>query len=296
MIEHAAQSAAQLTHRLLAFGRRQISRAAAGRSRRLPGRRAAAAGAHPGRQRRAQRPAPSPASGRCAIDVVQLEQVFLNLAANARDAMPGGGRFTVAIENVVVKPPDDGDVRRDRRRWLAASYVQLRFTDTGAGMSATVLERIFEPFYTTKDAGKGTGLGLAAGVRHRPPERRLHRGALQAWSRKRAATAAAARRASDRSRLHAERGSRTVKVEPTPTSLSTVIVPLRGIDDLLRDPQAQPQPRVVPLGGARSKRSKMRLRCSAGCRCRRRARAGRRSDPRRRRPRRRRRSGGRART
>jgi two-component system cell cycle sensor histidine kinase/response regulator CckA len=77
--------------------------------------------------------------------------------------MPNGGRFTIAIENVVVKPPEKGDGGAHAAAdTLAVSFVQLRFTDTGVGMTTAVLERIFEPFYTTKDAGKGTGLGLAA--------------------------------------------------------------------------------------------------------------------------------------
>jgi PAS domain S-box-containing protein len=163
VIEHAAQSAAQLTHRLLAFGRRQshapqlIDPAAyLADMRPLLAR---TLGDHVALTTRAD-----PGIWPVRIDIVQLEQVFLNLAANARDAMPGGGRFTVVIENVVIKPPDKGDDGGSPAEddVLAASFVQMRFADTGAGMSAAVLERIFEPFYTTKDVGKGTGLGLAA--------------------------------------------------------------------------------------------------------------------------------------
>lgn len=163
LIEHAAQSAAQLTHRLLAFGRRQSH------APQLVDPAAYLADMRPLLARTlgddvVLTTRADPGIWPVRIDIVQLEQVFLNLAANARDAMPGGGRFTVAIENVVIKPPDKGDEGRSLAEddVLAASFVQMRFADTGAGMSAAVLERIFEPFYTTKDVGKGTGLGLAA--------------------------------------------------------------------------------------------------------------------------------------
>jgi PAS domain S-box-containing protein len=162
VIEHAAQSAARLTHRLLAFGRRQVHTpqlvdlaAYLTDVRPLLAR---TLGDDVGLATRAD-----PGIWPVRIDVGQLEQIFLNLAANARDAMPNGGRFSIAVENVVIKPPETGDgganAAADK---LALSFVQLRFTDTGVGMTAAVLERIFEPFYTTKDAGKGTGLGLAA--------------------------------------------------------------------------------------------------------------------------------------
>ena len=162
MIEHAAQSAARLTHRLLAFGRRQVHTpqlvdlaAYLTDVRPLLAR---TLGDDIGLTTRAD-----PGIWPVRIDVVQLEQIFLNLAANARDAMPNGGRFTIAVENVVIKPPEKGDGGGHASAdTLAASFVQLRFTDTGTGMTAPVLERIFEPFYTTKDVGKGTGLGLAA--------------------------------------------------------------------------------------------------------------------------------------
>jgi len=162
VIEHAAQSAARLTHRLLAFGRRQIH------TPKLVDPAAYLADVRPLLARTlgdnvVLTTRADPGIWPVRIDVAQLEQVFLNLAANARDAMPGGGRFTVAAENVVVRPPEEGNGgAHSAADMLAASYVQLRFTDTGVGMTAAVLERIFEPFYTTKDAGKGTGLGLAA--------------------------------------------------------------------------------------------------------------------------------------
>jgi two-component system cell cycle sensor histidine kinase/response regulator CckA len=90
-------------------------------------------------------------------DRVQLEQVLMNIAANARDAMPKGGRFTIAtsiasaeaVVGITGLPAADGD------------YVQLTMSDSGTGMDARTRERLFEPFFTTKELGKGTGLGMA---------------------------------------------------------------------------------------------------------------------------------------
>jgi CheY-like chemotaxis protein len=87
----------------------------------------------------------------------QIEQVVLNLAINAGDAMPQGGRLLVATENI------DVDEERARRHppMSAGRYVRLTMNDTGMGMTAQTQAHIFEPFFTTKERGKGTGLGLA---------------------------------------------------------------------------------------------------------------------------------------
>ncbi|MBE0618047.1 MAG: HAMP domain-containing protein [Proteobacteria bacterium] len=90
-------------------------------------------------------------------DPNEMEQILLNLATNARDAMPDGGTLTIAAENL-----NPADLPVGKHQWLpGASYVHLRVSDTGHGLDAQTASRIFEPFYTTKPVGQGTGLGLA---------------------------------------------------------------------------------------------------------------------------------------
>jgi len=90
-------------------------------------------------------------------DASQLGQVIMNIAVNARDAMPEGGQMTISTENVTFNETcylEDAQIK-------AGEYVQLRISDTGCGMNKEILRHIYEPFFTTKETGKGTGIGLA---------------------------------------------------------------------------------------------------------------------------------------
>ncbi len=101
---------------------------------------------------------PGEAMGRVRIDPVQMEQILMNLAANARDAMPQGGRCTIETSNAHL---DEAYVASKNAVIPSGRYALLTVTDTGAGIPPQHLPHIFEPFYTTKPSGKGTGLGLA---------------------------------------------------------------------------------------------------------------------------------------
>ncbi|MHC2019936.1 CHASE3 domain-containing protein [Methylobacterium sp. CM6247] len=90
-------------------------------------------------------------------DPAQLESAVLNLALNARDAMPGGGRLTIELGNKVL----DQEYARRHAEVVAGDYTMVAVSDTGHGMTPEVTARVFEPFFTTKPDGKGTGLGLA---------------------------------------------------------------------------------------------------------------------------------------
>jgi two-component system, cell cycle sensor histidine kinase and response regulator CckA len=151
----ASDRAAALTRQLLAFSRRlvlapEIVDAASAIERLIPMLRRLL-GEHI-----EIRTATAPEVGRIRVDPGQLDQVILNLAVNARDAMPDGGRLTIETYNVDVAPSvgpgGDGPT---------GQCLRLIVSDTGLGMDAATIGRIFEPFFTTKETGRGTGMGLA---------------------------------------------------------------------------------------------------------------------------------------
>jgi PAS domain S-box-containing protein len=100
---------------------------------------------------------PVQGTGRVKVDPSQMQQVLMNLAVNARDAMPNGGRIGVSIRDVEV----DEAAALQQTNLPPGPYVALAVSDTGTGMSAETAAHIFEPFFTTKEHGKGTGLGLS---------------------------------------------------------------------------------------------------------------------------------------
>jgi two-component system, cell cycle sensor histidine kinase and response regulator CckA len=91
------------------------------------------------------------------VDISQFEQVIVNLAVNARDAMPNGGRLTVRTSNVTAQE----SVRFNAKGMPVADYVLVEVADTGVGIPPKIIGKIFEPFFSTKEVGKGTGLGLS---------------------------------------------------------------------------------------------------------------------------------------
>jgi PAS domain S-box-containing protein len=151
-----AERAATLTQRLLAFGRRQPLNPAA-----IDVNRLAASMSELLRRTLGEAISIETVLGggvwRTVADANQLESALLNLAVNARDAMPNGGKLTIETANAYL---DDGYAGA-HREVEAGQYVMVAVSDTGTGMTREVMERAFEPFFTTKEVGQGTGLGLS---------------------------------------------------------------------------------------------------------------------------------------
>jgi PAS domain S-box-containing protein len=155
-ILHAIARAVDLTRQLLAFGRRQvlnpqvldINGVVTGVEKML--RRVIG-------EQVELRTEPGPGLPHVRVDRGQLEQVLVNLAVNARDAMPAGGRLAISTRTTRLT---EADARRHGAP-AAGDYVTISVTDSGVGIDAQTLPRIFEPFFTTKPQGKGTGLGLS---------------------------------------------------------------------------------------------------------------------------------------
>src|SRR2546428_144242 len=155
VIEKAAERAAELTRQLVAFSRKQVLQPKVidlnavvnhmgAMLRRVIGERIELVMSL------------KPRLWRVKADPGQIEQVIMNLALNARDAMPAGGRLTMTTTNVTV----EGTSQRQRALAPPGAYVALTVSDTGFGMDAQTQSRIFEPFFTTKEIGRGGGLGL----------------------------------------------------------------------------------------------------------------------------------------
>ncbi|MGH7317347.1 MAG: ATP-binding protein, partial [Candidatus Rokuibacteriota bacterium] len=156
LIQSAAERAGRLTHQLLAFSRKQVLEP------RVLDLNETVTGIEPLLRRLIGEHIEVAVTrgselGRVKADAGQLEQVILNLAVNARDAMPRGGRLVLETANVTL-----GESAARRAPDLTpGGYVVLSVTDSGHGMDAATRGQIFEPFFTTKEVGKGTGLGLA---------------------------------------------------------------------------------------------------------------------------------------
>jgi CheY-like chemotaxis protein len=155
-MQEVADRAAGLTRQLLAFARKQTLHPRAISPREV------VAGIEPLLRRMigediTLRVIPAPDTGIVMADVSQLEQVLMNLAVNARDAMPGGGTLTIETGNMTLDEAYASTTMGAR----PGEHVMISVTDTGSGMSPEIRARLFEPFFTTKGPGKGTGLGLA---------------------------------------------------------------------------------------------------------------------------------------
>jgi two-component system cell cycle sensor histidine kinase/response regulator CckA len=155
-IREASQQAASLTRQLLAFSRKQVL------APRIVDPNQIVANMHGMLQRLLGETiqlelVAAPDTGLVKADPGQLEQVIMNLAVNARDAMPDGGRLTIATGELEL----DSSAAREHSEAAPGRYVMLQVSDTGTGMDQATRTRLFEPFFTTKEQGKGTGLGLS---------------------------------------------------------------------------------------------------------------------------------------
>jgi len=155
-IELASVRASRLVHQLLAFARREVTRPAVLDLNLVVADVEQLLRRSLGEHVQLVTP-PSPGLWPVLADAGQIEQVLVNLAVNARDAMPGGGTLSLETDNLDV----DADYASSRPGLAPGRYVRLRVSDTGVGMERAVVERAFEPFFTTKPKGEGTGLGLA---------------------------------------------------------------------------------------------------------------------------------------
>lgn len=152
----SAAHGAQLTHRLLAFGRQQpLSTRVVDLNEALP--RIVTILQRTLGEQITIRTVLGNSLWRTAVDPTQVEDALLNLAINARDAMPGGGKLTIETANQHL----DEQYASLYPEVTPGDYVMLAMSDTGVGMAPTVVERAIEPFFTTKEIGKGTGLGLS---------------------------------------------------------------------------------------------------------------------------------------
>jgi CheY-like chemotaxis protein len=155
-ISRAAERAASLTRQLLAFSRQQVQKMAVFVLNDVVSETEAMLRRLLGDEVRVARDL-APDLGRVKADAGQIEQVLVNLAVNARDAMPRGGTLRIETRNVTL---DEAYVSA-HPAGAPGPYVMLAVSDDGCGMDPATVARIFEPFFTTKPAGKGTGLGLA---------------------------------------------------------------------------------------------------------------------------------------
>jgi len=155
-VHNAGERAASLTRQLLALSRRQVLEMRIVNLNEIIGNMSRMLARMIGEDISLETDIQRPVSPILA-DPGQIEQVLMNLAVNARDAMPAGGRLIIETADIRLEE----EHVRGRKGLKAGDYVMLSVTDTGEGMTREVQERIFEPFFTTKDRGAGTGLGLA---------------------------------------------------------------------------------------------------------------------------------------